>query len=306
MATLTRSWRAALTPARAIRFLGLVLVLGCSSFQLASKWTPTSALTEGKSEAWAGLPGHYFSEQNIFAGASNDSDYLHLLVRFRMSDLKWARACALNGLTVWLDPSGKKKRTLGIRVAAGPEREDPAMPTMGGNRPDQPAFGENMRPRLDGQLEIKTRGSSIVIPADGSNGPKARFINSYGMCTYELSVPLNATAERWVALGGKPGASVMLGLTAGLSEEERAAMKKRLQEGRQRTGDEPGGAMGGGPPGGAGRGPSGGGTGGGPPGGMSGHRPEGGPGGEDSIAENPEVWVRVQLARSGEVARVEE
>ena len=115
------------------------------------------------------------------------------------------------------------------------------------------------------------------------------------MCTYELSVPIKATADRWIALGSAPGATVMLGLTAGLSEVERVAMKKRFHEGRERAGagDEPGGGAGGGPPGGGmGGGPSGGGMGGGPPGGgMSG---PGRPGTE--MPENPKVWVKLRLA----------
>ena len=137
VATVIRCCRTALTPARAVRLVGLVLVLagGCSSLRLASEWTPTSALAEGKSEAWAGLQGHYFSGQSIFAAASNDTEYLHLLVRFRTSDVEWVRACAMNGLTVWLDPSGKRKKTLGIRFAAGPTREDMAMPMMKQDRP---------------------------------------------------------------------------------------------------------------------------------------------------------------------------
>lgn len=273
----------ALTPVFAVVLFGLVLALtgACSYFQLASNWTPTSALTEGNSEAWAELPGHFFSDQNVFVAVGNDSQYLHLLVRFRAADENWVRACAMSGLTVWFDPSGKKKKTLGIRFPNGPSRENPPLTDASheSERSDIPALRANQP--LDGQFEVNTKGSSIIITADGTSGPSGRFASESGMYTYELSIPLAATADRWVAIGDTPGSTVMLGLTAGLSEEERGIKPKLSQQGDAGAGDEPGSGM-------SGQGPG------------PGHSPDG----ENSLEANPEVWARIQLARTGEAAGV--
>jgi hypothetical protein len=88
---------------------------------------------------------------------------------------------------------------------------------------------------------------------------------------------------------------VMVGIAAGPSAEERAAMQKQFQKGGERpdAGDEPGGTGGGPPGGGMGGGPPGGGMGGGPPGGGMG---PGRPGTE--MHESPEDWLKVRLAKA--------
>jgi len=135
-----------------------------------------------------------------------------------------------------------------------------------------------MRPKMDGSIEVvdRTVDTRYDLPADGSLGPAAGFTCQDGMCSYELSVPLVLNGT--FGLGIKPGQSVMVGITAGWSEEEQEAMRERMQEMR---GTGPGMR----PPGGTGG-----------RGGMAGRGPRGPGGQRPEMGENPEIWVKVRLA----------
>jgi hypothetical protein len=288
----------------------LIAVTGCATMQVAGTWRAAGPATNSDDEEpnWT-----YVNDGNMLIAASNDSDYLHVTVRFRTVDTKWARSCAMSGLMVWLDATGKKKRNFGIRIASGPafkergryeerpggwdEKSDAA--SQGAGQPGGP-------PGLDGNLTVQCPDHQVAARADGSSGPQARFENESGVCTYDLAVPIRAINEDRLGLSVKPGSTVMVGLTAGPSEEERAAMRERARglRGRESGSEGPSdGGMDGPSGGGMGGSPPSGGMGGGPPGGgMGGGRPGGGPGGAGrsgtEVQENPEVWVKLRLAKA--------
>jgi hypothetical protein len=128
--------------------------------------------------------------------------------------------------------------------------------------------------------------SETDLPADGSEGPAAGFKDDNGMCVYEFNVPLSDTGLAvFYAVHARAGDRVQVGVSAGLSAEDRAAFRDQMRS------QHPSG-WGGGGPGGGGTGRSGGFGGGGPGGGM--HGGDRGPGG--AMTENPELSVSVQLA----------
>jgi hypothetical protein len=288
----------------ALLLAGLILITlnGCATMQVAGTWrtaSPTAINSDDEEPEWT-----YVNDGNMLIAASNDSDYLHVTVRFRTVDTKWARSCAMSGLMVWLDATGKKKRDFGIRIASGPELKEGGMPNErpGGGDKQSGVTGREFSPpgappRLDGNLTVQYPDHQVAARADGSSGLRARFESESGVCTYDLAVPVRAISEDRLGLSLKPGSTVMVGLTAGPSEEERAAMRERARGMRGREGGTEG------PSDGGMDGPSGGGMGGGPPGGgMGGGRPGGGPGGAGrsgtEMQENPEIWVKLQLARA--------
>jgi hypothetical protein len=257
--------------------LCLVVLAGCKTLQMASDWAAKPVVADGESTDWVLASGSAINEGGMQVNASNDSANLHLMVRFRANDEEWPRPCAMTGLTVWLNPSGKKSEDFGIRFAAGPSSESLPQPAGMSGRPGGP-----QRQALDGKLTFMDQKADTTgsLPADGSRGPSAGFTSESGICTYELSLPLCVADSGRFGIGAKPGGVVMVGLTAGPSKEEREAM------GSQRSG-MPEGGMGGRPPGG--------GMGGGPPGGGMGGGPSGG-GQRPAMAENPELWFKVKLA----------
>jgi hypothetical protein len=285
--------------------LGLVALNGCATLQVASTWVreTNAASDDNAGQVWPAWT--YINDGNAVVAANNDSQYLHVMVRFRTLDTKWARNCAMTGLTVWLNAAGKKKKDFGITIASGPTEGDflPWADEESSSAREDAGFP--MRPRLDGGLTVNYPDRKVAVPADGSLGPSALFETQNGVCTYDLSVPIIGLGDQRLGLSIAPGSVVMVGITAGPSAEERAAMQKRSQEGggRPGAGEEPGNGMGVGPPGGGmGGGPPGGGMGGGPPGGgMGGGPPGGGMGGGGpgaEMQESPEDWLKLRLAKS--------
>jgi hypothetical protein len=266
---------------------GVLMFAGCKTLSLMSQWAAEPVAADGEAGEWSLASGRTLMQDDVQVSARNDEENLHLMVRFRVSDEKWARATMRSGLRVWFNPNGKKRKDLGLRIATGPRPDDlPGFESRGDSTgmrgmqlPEElrPRF-ESMRPKMDGSIQVIDRilETSYDLPADGSLGPAAGFTCQDGMCSYDLSVPLELNGS--FGLGIEPGKSVMVGITAGWSEEEREAMRERIQEMRGR---EPGTRL---PVGMGGRR------------GMGGRGP-GGPAGQPTdMAESPEIWVKVKLA----------
>ncbi|UCG42886.1 MAG: hypothetical protein JSU73_13670 [candidate division WOR-3 bacterium] len=269
---------------------GLLMIAGCRTLSLMSQWAAEPVTADGEAGEWSLASGRTLMQDDVQVSARNDEENLNLMVRFRASDEKWARATMRSGLRLWFNPNGKKRKDLGLRIATGPRPDDlPGFESRGDSTgmlgmhlPEElrPRF-ESMRPKMDGSIQVIDRilETSYDLPADGSLGPAAGFTCQDGMCSYELSVPLELNGS--FGLGIEPGKSVMVGITAGWSEEEREAMRERMQEMRTR---EPGMRL---------------------PGGMGGRRRMGGrgPGGPagqpTDTDENLEIWIKVRLAEVG-------
>ena len=263
---------------------GLAFALeGCRTLNLAGDWALAPVAADGETTEWTVTSGGYYQDDDVQVRVSNDSNELNLAVRFRAGNEKWARPCAMTGLSVWLCPNGKKSRDTGLRFNAGPAptgQDESAGPA--------PFHGQPGRPALDGRMVFVDRpaDTTATLPPDGTRGPRAGFTSESGTCTYELSIPLLARDSGSFGLGSGPGSTVMLGLSAGPGKEEREAMagqKPEMPEGG--SGGRPGG-MGGGPPGGRG----------GPPGGGRG----------PAETKNPELWFKVKLAQAGSPGAQEE
>jgi hypothetical protein len=266
---------------------GVLMFAGCKTLSLMSRWAAGPVAADGEAVDWSLASGGTLMQDNVQVSACNDQDNLHLMVRFRASDQEWTRAVMRSGLRVWFNPNGKMRREVGLRIANRPRPDEltrfegraESTGMRGMQMPEELRTRfESMRPSMDGSIEVvdRTVNTSYDLPADGSLGPAAGFTCQDGMCSYELSVPLELNGS--FGLGIKPGKSVMVGITAGWSEEEQEAMRERMQEMRGR---EPGTR---------------------PPVGMGGRRGMGGPGpggpaGQGpEIGENPEIWVKVKLA----------
>lgn len=258
--------------------LTLAALSGCKTLQMASDWAAQPKTADGASSDWVLASGSTINEENLQVSASSDSANLHLMVRFRANDMKWSQACAMTGLTVWLNPAGRKSRNTGLRFAAGPAREKMPVPEGMPARPDMAELSRGPgRMLADGRLHPVGRKAPLTGPIvpDGSAGPSAGFVSESGICTYEFCLPFAATDAGRFAVGAKPGATIVVGLTAGMGEAGHHSTGKRSgpPEGM-------GGGMGGRP---SGMGPTG------------SHRPE--------ESASPELWFKVRLARIPDTAK---
>lgn len=269
--------------------------------EMSSHWIAQPLKVDGARADWPDKSILFFSDDEVFIGATNDADNLYLVLQFRNPD--WARWIRMGGLTVYLDPEGKKGKDFKLKFTGGPTMKE-IMAASGKSNTDQnrrtPDNAGGRGPGMSDEVENpflcyqKKYLAEKAIPMDGTEGPAVAGAMDKEFFVYEFSIPLKESTVKTYGLGAKPDKPVGVGFIWGDIEMKRP-------EGGGGGGDMgggPGGGGGGMPPGGGG--PGGGGPGGGGPGGggPGGGGPGGGGqgGGGMNSPEKQEVWVKVQLA----------
>ncbi|MGB2988832.1 MAG: hypothetical protein WBC98_02640 [Candidatus Zixiibacteriota bacterium] len=252
--------------------LALVAVLtGCKgSASLISSWRSVEIRVDGVDSEWSS-PLFHFEDENVVIGLRNDADNLYVVLKGmdRKRHMQVMRA----GFTVWLDATGKNKKTLGIRYPIGMQAYGiPAVKSEPGTE-----FDEEQRKKLAemmGEIEILGPEKSDRNRAWKSNpyGIEVELGDTLGAMIYELKIPLKPTDDSPYAIFANAGDVISLGLETG-----------EMSMG-DRGGHPP---MGGGMPGGRGGqgGMGGGGKRGGPPGGGMG----------EGIPQPIKLWAKVSL-----------
>lgn len=237
------------TPRLASTLLLTAGLVACGRPQLASHWRDRELVVDGKLDEWAGWQSE-LREAGARVAIANDAGALYL--GLETTDPALARQIAHRGLTVWFDPAGGEKHTLGVRfplpAAAPPSRWG----EIGGSRPGGAQLDKL---ELLGPQPYTRR----ELPAPGADGVQVALGGGPGVITYEARVPIAGVA------GWSLGKAVGPGATLGIGIEAKGSRRGQLR---------------GGP--GAGRGP----------GGGPGDRPDGGePDGDEGdgpVARTPE------------------
>jgi hypothetical protein len=276
---------AALAAAVAVAAATIALDAGASApAALTSAWRAEAAVVDGKPDEWTALTP--FESAHLALGVSNDAQSLQLAIT--SSDQARRRQLIATGVIVWLDPSGGKKRAVGVRFPGelGGER---GRPEPGGRRrfdkprtsetpPEPPpltplTWFELMGPRDDDRRRLERSAvTSIQIARDQREG----------VLVFELQLPLAKDAATGYGIGAEPGRVLGLGLET--PEMEKPDTPAR---GGRRMGGGMGGMGGGIGGGGMGRG------------GMGGRRPDdaNGPDGKRLERAKPlKIWTTVQLS----------
>lgn len=283
----------------AVLLLGLHYLLAapalCKGVELKSVFRDTPVMIDGKRDDWASDGIVYLAEQEISFACANDTDRLYLLVSHRKP--QYAALIRMSGLTIWLDPTGRKKKTFMLRLVDGPSPDDlRALREQNGEKAEgngAPMVRERMQQLMESRPPSFTCFEKDVIiekliPTDGSEGPSAAHGIDNGFVIYEFSIPLDSSEIRHYGIAGEAGTPISIGLVWGeINKEdlfggERPSMMP--SGGSQPPEGMPGGGMGGGFPGGPG---------GGPGGGFGGGRMMRGGGG---LPEKQEVWIKATLA----------
>jgi hypothetical protein len=268
--------------------------VGCLEDKLESAWPDREISIDGKNAEWAGREAYYSEQEAFKIGFCNDNRYLYVYLA------TWSRQKQMqiltNGLTVWIDRTGKKQRTFGVAYPMKQLVPDSigapdGMPAglRGGERPGgRPNASEENRQAIARELLAEARSELTVVgtgaeplasmaAADGERvGIDAMIDYANRTLIYELRIPLAASDSLPFAVGAAPGATIGVGFIVG--KTEMPSMKGSGQ--RPPEGMPSGGGMGGS-----------GGMGGPPGGGM------GGPGGPGTMSVEPlEYWAKVKLA----------
>jgi len=286
------------------------IAVAADTIRIESVWSTEAPAVDGKLTEWS-APLVTLGSTPLSLGVRNDGQFLY--VALASSDQAARMMLGAAGFTVWMDPSGKNKKSFGITVppamAGGPGMRGRG---SGGGPPAQPGQEGRQEPPQGGPggpdgAAIGTITSIEVLGA--SKDDKRRFEIAYartigldvaarmaeGVLVYELRVPLPVSEAQPYGVRSAPGATIGLGIETG----QLPGPGGRGEEGgRGRSG------MGGGPPGGGGGGGMGGGMGGGgmmgggggQTGGIGGGPPGGG---REGMREMKPIkaWTVVQLAK---------
>ncbi len=274
--------------------LAFLLATGCGGkVYLVSSLGPTQAIVvDGNMDDWSGALS-YVAKDHLFVGFVNDRDDLFICMTKEISEGRGPGR--MGGWTVWIDPAGGSRKTMGIRLAppGGPPEERLSEEGPERRPVEKPAEGEQ-----GGQLLTIDRGADLEILGPSGNvlrklsteaaareGLEVRTGFSGGSFVLEARIPLEASEGHPIAVGAGPGGQVGIGFLS--SRPDR----------RDRRAGQPGGGMGrgGGVPG-----VRGGGTMGGPSGGMRGAMP---PNMDPDISKDIKVWTRVRLNQSDRPGR---
>jgi len=252
----------------------LTSVVWCKDTEFNSIWRKAEITVDGAESEWSGL-FYYLEEQKVGLGLQNDTDNLYVIIK--ATDRNTQLQIMRTGLTIWLDATGKKKKTLGIHYPIG--MQDYGMPLAMDRQPSQDSskLQKQFTEMLD-KIEILGPGKNDKnrINRVNNSGIEASVNDTLGVMVCEFKIPLKQSNELPYAIAANIGSVISLGLETGELKQEMMKEKPPMGEGM------PGGG-GGMPPGGM------------PPGGRGGM-----PGGREGIkmSEPIKFWAKVSLAKA--------
>jgi len=243
---------------------------GCSTFTTFSTESQPldhQIIVDGKTDDWAG--NLYVVEgERVSLGLLNDRDNLYICLL--AEDNITRSQIMMQGLTIWFDPQGGKKKTLGIKYPIGLPPGERPMPRIGEN-PEEPGF-DNLPSELPKELEIirSEKETPQKLNIAEAKGIELKAVPSSGLLVYELKIPLVQTEEHPIAVGAEPGKTIGIGFETGKLDLSKMP--------RERSGGMPP---------------------------MGGGRDRGGMGGMGGFGRGPQmlqglkIWAKVQLASAG-------
>lgn len=268
-----------------------LLFIGCGSTQqVVSKWSERPVQMDGKLGEWSDSTA-FFEKDGIRYAAMNDGEYLYLCLLSSKPGL--GRQIVFRGMTIWFDPNGGEKKTIGIRFPlgmAGLNRGEMASPPTD-EEPNQRGS------RLD-ELERQALNEFEYLGPGENDRQRVSRLQGQGVemnitatperLLYELRIPLQYTSQHPYSVESHAGAKVGIGFESNTAQR----LAETAAGGEGRGEGTPGGRTGGG-----GGGRSGGRSGGGMGGGMGrgGQRP-----GTAVANVNFSIWSRVQLSEKSQ------
>lgn len=145
-----------------------------------------------------------------------------LYVALLVQDRGLVQSVAMNGLIVWVDPSGGQRRSYGVQYPLGIRRQRAGQTQPGGSSPSAASFDQVSLTELE---VVRGDTSRLRIPARFSSGLRGKATLDPASLIYELAIPVGSstgsdtTAER-NGLHTSLSSSVGLGLEIPQPEED--------------------------------------------------------------------------------------
>jgi hypothetical protein len=179
-------------------------------------WKDRDLVIDGNSGDWQGALG-FLSEPPVMLGFLNDDAAIYVCLSTNLPAVR--DGMLRRGVTVWIDPKGGKRKTLGIRLApaGGPD----GRPEGGPPQRQTERTGESPAP-LEGATpaELGARPTRLMVRLPGredwtlvEGGPgsiEAAIEESNGLAVFEMMIPLKVGPETPFAVGAGPGAAISM------------------------------------------------------------------------------------------------
>ena len=219
--------------------LGISSIIGCSSTQqLASKWSENPIRIDGSLRDWSDSTA-FVEKDGIRYAVMNDGNFLYLCLLSSKQGL--GRQMLFRGMTVWFDPNGGDKKTIGLRFPIGmggtgrsempvrPQDEEQGqqgvrpeeLPRQTPNEFEYLGPGENERQRVS---RLQGQGVEIHLTATPE-----RFL-------YELKIPLRYSSEHPYSVETHAGARIGIGVESNTAQR----MTEGTRGGEGQEGGRPG------------------------------------------------------------------
>jgi len=168
--------------------------------EISSEWANSPIIVDGKGDDWNELSLWYFDDEGISLGVANRTDYLYFIIE--TVNPRLGMSLKQRGFTIWLDPSGEKLKSFGLRILG--------------------------LQASAGHLEMALLIENILtfVPVGGKLGPAAQFSQKQGLSTYEIKIPIKASESVRYHLACKPGDEMSLGFELELPEQIGKSGKK--------------------------------------------------------------------------------
>jgi hypothetical protein len=258
-----------------------VMLTGCSSHVLESRWRDGDIAIDGIGSAWRDTL-IALDDKKSFVGLLNDEDFLYIRLVTTNRDLEGQ--IIRQGLSIWFDRDGGEKKTFGIRFPLGVNR-------FSGGREFRNDTSRDHEARRRDSIYVPVNDVEILGPEEGgahrvsianAGGIDVRFQTSQDTMTYTLKVPISSSGYFPNTIGTRPG--TIVGVTVESSNNRAIG---RSSDGSGEGGGRRGGGFGGrGGRGGYGRG------------GFGGGRP-----GTEGQTKPFSQFVKVRLASSTSTSR---
>lgn len=261
--------------------LGLIIIIvflnliGCGEKKVASTWFEGNINIDGSREDWGNI-FIYLEDEKIAVGLYNSvSDlYICLVSNDREIIVQFLR----QGFTIWFDPKGGKKETMGIKYPLA------VRPAGISNR-------ENRGQSVRGMNDIETQVNQLKVSQHSMDimGPNEEMVdrifrhNTYGVelelgffdgnFVYELKIPLEPSTTSPYAINTSLGETIGIGFKTNKIDLDN--IRNQMRRGGRGSGGRRGGMSGGG---------------------MRGGGMRGGGSGGPQMPEPIEFWLQVTLA----------
>jgi len=206
-----------------------------------SRWTGGSVKIDGVAKEWDNVPLLTWDKAEIHYAFQNDADTLYILFIFK--NPKFTSTVEVEGLTIYLDESGKTRNDYGInfrkrRITAG---ELIKLLEKEGSVSDEQKANVQAKPFYD-YYDSEVKGAKMESPQlTGPVGARRaifRYAQQQKTLVYEFAIPLDRVTAAAAGVGARPGTTTSLGFEWGGPTAKQREEMIRAQGGRASIANE--------------------------------------------------------------------